>query len=57
MYFIYHLIQNKNNRENLDILYETPKNNIEDECVRRELMDSDFFKKIYSIDDKEIIFF
>lgn len=58
-YFIYYLINKKNNKENLDILYENKDNkkNIEGECVRRELMDSDFLKKIYSIDDNEIIFF
>ena len=58
-YFIYYLINKKNNKENLDILYENKDNkkNIEEECVRRELMDSDFLKKIYSIDDNEIIFF
>ena len=59
-YFIYYLItKKKNNKENLDVLYDDKSNtnNIEEECVRRELMDSDFLKKIYSIDDNEIIFF
>lgn len=58
-YFIYYLINKKNNKENLDILYENKDNKkiIEGDCVRRELMDSDFLKKIYSIDDNEIIFF
>jgi amino acid permease len=59
-YFIYYLInKKKNNKENLDVLYDNKfdTKNIEEECVRRELMDSDFLKKIYSIDDNEIIFF
>jgi hypothetical protein len=67
-YFLYYLIDIKNNKENLDIIYDNKDNkfntnnkfntdNIEEECVRRELMDSDFLKKIYSIDDNEIIFF
>ena len=59
IYFIYYLINKKNKTEKLDILYDDKdnKNNIEEECVRRELMDSDFLKKVYSIDDNEIIFF
>lgn len=59
IYFIYYLINKKNNKENLDISYENidKKKNIKEECIRRNLMDSDFFKKIYSIDDNEIIFF
>jgi hypothetical protein len=55
MYLIFDLIK-KNNKEHLDISYDD-ENLIEGECVKRKLDDSDFFKKIYSIDEREIIFF
>jgi hypothetical protein len=55
IYLIYFLIS-KNKKEHLDISYDD-ENNIEDKCVKRKLDDSDFFKKIYSIDENEIIFF
>ncbi len=42
--------------EKLDIIYDD-ENIIEGECEKRKINDSDFFKKIYSIDEKEIIFF
>ena len=55
IYLIYFLIS-KNKKEHLDISYDD-ENNIEGDCVKRKLDDSDFFKKIYSIDENEIIFF
>ncbi len=55
MYLIFDLIK-KNKKEHLDISYDD-ENLIEGECVKRKLDDSDFFKKIYSIDEREIIFF
>jgi hypothetical protein len=55
IYLIYFLIS-KNKKEHLDISYDD-ENIIEGECVKRKLDDSDFFKKIYSTDENEIIFF
>ena len=55
IYLIYFLIT-KNKKEHLDISYYG-KNIIEGECVKTKLDDSDLLKKIYSIDENEIIFF
>ena len=56
IYLVYKLFNKYNKKEHLDISYDD-ENNIEGECVKRKLDDSDFFKKIYSIDENEIIFF
>jgi hypothetical protein len=56
IYLIYTLLNKNKNMEKLDIIYDD-ENIIEGECEKRKINDSDFFKKIYSIDEKEIIFF
>jgi len=56
IYLIYFLINNNNNKkEHLDIYFNG--NIIEGKCVKTKLDENEYFKKIYSIDENEIIFF
>ena len=52
---------NKSNskKEHLNIAYDdyTNKPTTEEECYKRKISDSDFYKKIYSMDEGELIFY
>jgi hypothetical protein len=50
---IFYLRQNK--KEHLDISYEDAKTPID--CESQKTSDSNFFKKIYSVNDNELVFY
>jgi hypothetical protein len=59
IYLVYKLFNKYNKKEHLDISYDDyEKNpNSEEDCYKRKLTDADFFKKVYSMNEGELIFY
>jgi hypothetical protein len=59
IYLVYKLFNKYNKKEHLDISYDdyeiNPKS--EEDCYKRKLTDSDFNKKVYSMNEGELIFY
>lgn len=60
IYLIYKLFNKYNNKkEHLDISYDDYTNypSSEEDCYKRNLTDSDFSKKVYSMNEGELLFY
>jgi hypothetical protein len=58
IYLVYKLFNKYNKNEHLDISYDDYINNPSSEdCYKRQISDSDFSKKVYSMNEGELIFY